>query len=93
MINDPLKPVFGNGLLMGSGRLDVAAQIPNASLTIASANCSSVIFFATNGKKVIEVKADGRVFWNEVEVVGDEAFKAAMVELRNLLAQRARQMA
>lgn len=44
--------------------------------------------YSQQGKPVVVIKPDGRIFWHEREVETDDDFRAAMLELRNVLMGR-----
>lgn len=46
---------------------------------------SSIRFHDANGKVIVEIKSDGKVFWNDKEIIGDDTFKEAMMEVHNIL--------
>ena len=41
-----------------------------------------------SGREVIRIQPDGRIFWCGREVVGDEMFKAAMIDLLAVLKEK-----
>ena len=52
-------------------------------LTAASPPSNTSI--GASGREVIRIQPDGRIFWCGREVVGDEMFKAAMIDLLAVL--------
>lgn len=46
------------------------------------------LMIATEGKEIIRITSDGRVFWNQREVETDADFRSAMLELVEYLSGR-----
>lgn len=57
------------------------------SLTLSSQSVShgSFVVCANDGSETLRVESDGRIYWNGRLVEGDDAFKAAMIDLRETL--------
>jgi hypothetical protein len=52
---------------------------------VTAANIPPSTSIGASGREVIRIQPDGRIFWSGREVVGDEMFKAAMVDLLAVL--------
>lgn len=55
-------------------------------LNIKTGSVKSIIFVAydDNGREVVRIDNDGKIFWNGREVETDDHFRSAMMELKNV---------
>jgi hypothetical protein len=57
----------------------------NEYQTTSDKQITSSYMIGASGREVIRIQPDGSIFWNQREVVGDEMFRAAMVDLLAVL--------
>ena len=53
-----------------------------------AANIPTSTSIGASGREVIRIQPDGSIFWCGREVVGDEMFKAAMIDLLAVLKEK-----
>lgn len=58
------------------------------SVITAAHPVTVLTFWKSDGRAVLELLHDGRIFWHGREVTGDDEFRRAMIDLRDLLASR-----
>lgn len=85
---DKLKSLYQLGRQQFTGKLITANLGCTAAewYAIGKANfVPSALQFAPNNELVLRIEADGRVWWKDRYVEGDEEFKQAMMDLNKKL--------
>ena len=63
----------------------VTPGMTTGSITCAPKILPSHFQFSPQGNAVLRIESDGRIWWNDHYVEGDEEFKAAMMDLNKKL--------
>ena len=58
---------------------------PISPLHVVAAVRPDLLTASANSREIVRIDRDGRIFWNGREVVTDEQFRGAMLDLANAL--------